>query len=344
MCARSANFNSAIFLAACGLLTIGSGGDIVNDGPLPVLRNDSRCSPLLSVALSSDSILLTETSQTHEKNGSLFYDGFLYPADLYWTDGNVTYVCVCKLRNCIRKCCRGDEVLAENIQRKQPVCQKIFHNDTMPAREEIKTQDLRLSKEQMAEEIQHVDKLKDHFLLLESSVCPAGTYTLDPNEFQEKKYILQANGSLVNADEEIFSFWNYCIDWQMNFERIDILICVTPETPNEEADTAHHVGIAVSIPFLVATFLVYAIIPELKNLYGKTLMCYVICLIIAYVFLLLVNYIYISSIPALCFITGKQPPYRWSNSFAFRYFNICLIMIEIAYFFPPYIFGSSVTF
>lgn len=314
MCARSANFNSAVFLAACGLLTVDTSGDIVNDGSLPVLRNDSHCSSLLSVVLSNDSILLTETSQMLEKNGSLFYDGFLYPADLHWTDGNVTYVCVCKLRNCIRKCCRGDEVLrkdlTENIQKKQPVCQKIFHNDTMPAGEEIKTQDLRLSKEQMAEEIQHVDKLKDYFLLLESSVCPAGTYALDPNEFQEKKYILQANGSLVNADEEIFSFWNYCIDWQMNFERINILICVTPETPNEEADTAHHVGIAVSIPFLVATFLVYAIIPELKNLYGKTLMCYVICLIIAYVFLLLVNYIYMSSIRALCFITGKQPPYR----------------------------------
>lgn len=308
MCARSANFNSAVFLAACSLLTVDSSSDIANDGPLPLLRDDPRCSPLLSVVLSggniNDSTLLT-VSQTLEKNGSLLYDGIVYPADLHWTDGNVTYGCICKLRDCIRKCCRDDEVLRKDLTK--TVCQKIFHNDTMPARE---IEDLRLSRKQMAEEVQHVGKLKDHFLLLENFVCPAGIYALDPDEFQEEKFILQANGSLVNANE-IIPLWNYCIDWQMNFDRIGILICLTPQMPNEEENMAHHVGIAVSIPFLVATFLVYAIIPELKNLYGKTLMCYVICLIISYVFLLLVNYINMSSIHAsLCIITGKQPPCR----------------------------------
>jgi len=75
--------------------------------------------------------------------------------------------------------------------------------------------------------------------------------------------------------------------------------------PNEEYETHYHVGIIVSIPFLVATFLVYAITPELRNLYGKTLMCYVICLIIGYIFLILVNYIYMSPIRVLCISTGK---------------------------------------
>ncbi|KAM0726148.1 G-protein coupled receptor Mth [Formica fusca] len=318
MCARSANFNSAVFLAACSLLTVDSSSDIANDGPLPVLREDPRCSPLLSVVLSveniNDSTLLT-ASQTLEKNGSLLYDGIVYPTDLHWTDGNVTYGCICKLRDCIRKCCRGDEVLRKDLTK--TVCQKIFHNDTMPARE---IEDLRLSRKQMAEEVQHVGKLKDHFLLLENFVCPAGIYALDPDEFQEEKFILQADGSLVNA-YEIIPLWNYCIDWQMNFDRISILVCLTPQMPNEEELMAHVefllnvVCIAVSILFLVATFLVYAIIPELKNLYGKTLMYYVICLIISYVFLLLVNYIYMSS-HTLCIITGKQPPCRWSNSFA----------------------------
>lgn len=164
MCVRSANFNSAVFLAACGLLTAGSSSNIANDGPLPVLRDDPHCSPSLSVILSvenGDGGIAT-ASQTLEKNSSLLHDGIVYPAQLRWTDGNVTYGCVCKLRYCIRKCCRGDEVLREDLT-KEPICQKIFHNDTMPARVEDKTPDLRLSKEQMAEEVQHIGKLKDHF-------------------------------------------------------------------------------------------------------------------------------------------------------------------------------------
>lgn len=332
MCGRSANFNSVVFLAACGLLTAGSGDEIANDEQLPVLRDDPRCSPSLSVVLSMENSGdgVAAASRTLEKNSSLPHNSTVYPAHLRWTDGNITYGCACKLRNCIRKCCRGDEVLGEKIIEKKPICQKISHNDTMPAR--VETPNLRLSKEQMAEEIQDIDELREHFLLLENFVCPAKFYPLNPDEYQEgklillnpdefpeDKVILQANGSLIGADGTVFPLWNYCIDWQMTFDRIGILVCLTQNVTEENIDsiyTAHHVGIAVSIPFLVATFLVYAIIPELKNLYGKTLMCYVICLITAYIFLLLVNYIFMSSIRTLCFITGKQPPRIWFNSFA----------------------------
>lgn len=39
----------------------------------------------------------------------------------------------------------------------------------------------------------------------------------------------------------------------------------------------------VGIPFLVATFLIYAILPELhNNVHGKSIMCYLACLTISY--------------------------------------------------------------
>lgn len=38
----------------------------------------------------------------------------------------------------------------------------------------------------------------------------------------------------------------------------------------------------LSVPFLVITFLVYGLIPELRNLHGKNLMSYVVCLSVAY--------------------------------------------------------------
>lgn len=314
MCARSANFNSALFLAACGLLVAGS-DDIANNESLPI-KDDPRCSPSLRVVFNETAMENSDgnfSSQTSEKNSSsnLHYD---IPDHLRWTEGNVTYGCVCMFRNCIRKCCPSDEVLRGNFTLKQPWCQKLTHNVTMSAKVKDKTPDLRLSKEQMTEEVQNETsisgQLKDYFLLLENFDCPSGFYPLNPNDSQDK-VILQANSSLVDASGTVYSLWNYCIDWQVTFDRIGILICMPQDNnKNNKEDTIYHVGMAVSIPLLAATFLVYAIIPELKNLYGKTLMCYVICLITAYVSVLLANYgsVFLKAKTTSCIITGKQPP------------------------------------
>lgn len=45
----------------------------------------------------------------------------------------------------------------------------------------------------------------------------------------------------------------------------------------------------ISIPFLVVTFLVYGLISELRNLHGKSLMCYVANLIVLYVSLSIIQ-------------------------------------------------------
>lgn len=45
------------------------------------------------------------------------------------------------------------------------------------------------------------------------------------------------------------------------------------------------IGMIISIPFLLATFIVYALIPELRNVHGKSLMCYVFALTLAYAML-----------------------------------------------------------
>jgi hypothetical protein len=44
-------------------------------------------------------------------------------------------------------------------------------------------------------------------------------------------------------------------------------------------------GLLISVPFLIFTMLVYCLIPELRDLHGKTLTCHVMCLTVAYVFL-----------------------------------------------------------
>ncbi|XP_018302659.1 G-protein coupled receptor Mth2 [Mycetomoellerius zeteki] len=285
---RSVSFYLAVLLAACGLLIADDIGDVGNAADGLSLMKDPRCSPSFSVILSLE-------------NSSFFYNGIVYPAELRWTDGNVTYGCICRLRNCIRKCCRNDEVLREK-KNNYEICQKMPQNDTELMTE---TPHLRLSRKQMTEEIQHIENLKNLFHLVQDNTCPPGRvyYALNPDNYGDEKIILQANGSFVDTDGKIFPFWNYCIDWKVTVNRIGILVCWTPEN-EANVDFHYHVGIIVSIPFLIATFLVYAITPELRNLYGKTLMCYVICLIIAYVFLILANYIYMIPIRPLCFSTA----------------------------------------
>lgn len=317
MCGSSASVNLAVLLAACGLLTADGAGDAA-DGSSS-LSNDPRCSPLLSVVLGSENGIDGATSRTLG-NGSFLHDGIVYPAELRWTDGNITYGCICRLLNCIKKCCRDDEVLHEDSEEEEsdmPTCQKMPWNNTKLIRAGAKTPDLRLSRDQMTEEIQHIDNLREHFhLVQEDNFCSGRlVFSLNPNQYGDDTIILQTNGSFMDADGKIVPFWNYCIDWKVTVDQIGILVCPAQVAPNEKEPltTHHHVGIMVSIPFLIVTFLVYAITPELRNLYGKTLMCYVICLIIAYVFLMLVNYIYMSPIPVLCISTGKQHPYVSAN-------------------------------
>jgi G protein-coupled receptor Mth (Methuselah protein) len=45
----------------------------------------------------------------------------------------------------------------------------------------------------------------------------------------------------------------------------------------------------ISLPFLLATFLIYGCTPELRNLHGKSLMCYIVGLTIFYIGIIVVN-------------------------------------------------------
>lgn len=315
MCVRSASINLAVLVAAYGLLAADGAGDAV-DEPTS-LSDDPRCLP---------------HATSRVLNGSLSLD---YPAELH-SDGNVTYNCVCRSVNCIKKCCHDDEVLHEDARDEEdiPRCQKMLWNYTEPATR-AKTPDLRLSRDQMIEEIQRIENLQERFLLVrEDDFCPGQVISFDPDQSTDDAIVLQTNGSIMDADKKIVPFWNYCIDWKVTVGRIGILICPMQSVPNDKDEplaTHHHVGIMVSIPFLIVTFLVYAITPELRNLYGKTLMCYVICLIIAYVLLILVNYIYLSSIPVLCVSTGKPFAYvsLYSCNNRFRVADLCSVLVEL---------------
>ncbi|OAD59566.1 G-protein coupled receptor Mth2 [Eufriesea mexicana] len=212
------------------------------------------------------------------------YNKLMYPAGSYQIFGNKTYGCICNLQACLKKCCKQNEILGEGDR---PNC-TILPNVTY-------TSDLVLEQHQLATEIQGISGISDLFVLVEDIQCPENRdrYMLEPKHFKEDAFILQANGTLQTSMGK-FLAWSYCLEWKESFENVVALVCLSTDRQIDSSDTekTFNVGIMVSIPFFFATFFVYAIIPELRNLYGKTLMCYVACLVLAYTFLVLAKLFY----------------------------------------------------
>jgi len=77
-----------------------------------------------------------------------------------------------------------------------------------------------------------------------------------------------------------------------NFQTLPV-VC-SPEMPEYEAtggNMFYTIGMILSLPFLFSTFLVYALIRDLRNLHGKSLMCHVATLMVAYTSLITVQFV-----------------------------------------------------
>lgn len=113
--------------------------------------------------------------------------------------------------------------------------------------------------------------------------CTNGTYGVDPGY----TFSLSREGELLDSQKmTIASSDKFCLE---NFIEDDFLISplichIGPAVINYES-----VGMTLSLPFLVTTFVVYALIDELQNLQGMSLMCYTATLSVNYMTFILVN-------------------------------------------------------
>lgn len=78
----------------------------------------------------------------------------------------------------------------------------------------------------------------------------------------------------------------FCVDTVDGFDQVQAFSCSEEENPSEK-NTVEYVliaiGLLISIVFLLATFLVYACELKKQNLYGRTLMCHVASITMAFV-------------------------------------------------------------
>ncbi|XP_046390305.1 G-protein coupled receptor Mth2-like [Ischnura elegans] len=136
----------------------------------------------------------------------------------------------------------------------------------------------------------------DEFVLLFGNPCRYGRYIMDPAQYPEDEFYIDAEGYAIIPDQNMTKHGpdSYCLDFSSDHGAYLPFMCfpTPPEEPppdNTLIYTMYPVGMLVSIPFLLVTFLVYAVIPELRNLHGKSLMCHVSSLVTAYMFLAVVQ-------------------------------------------------------
>jgi len=98
----------------------------------------------------------------------------------------------------------------------------------------------------------------------------------------EEGWLLNKSG-IIKAPPD-----NFCLEQfsDSNFQ-ISLYWCDEGKPPEQQNKANINLffimtGVLLSLPFLTITFLVYALIRELRNLHGKSLMCHVASLLVAY--------------------------------------------------------------
>nr|CAD7444378.1 unnamed protein product [Timema bartmani] len=233
---------------------------------------ETPCDEMFSVPVPNGQVLAD--------NSLLDTDGTIYPPDLYWDfspNGTADWRgCICLLRPCVRKCCR------EKMLNDSGSCVISDHPSLYPFSPNVYNKDT-----------ERVNVSEDHFIVLYGDPCgDKGKFLLEPEVYPDDRYFLLEDGSLLlpNLDNNTLDSSQFCIELINGTRNIMPFMCFpeadTVLASNEDAVTLMYpIGMLLSEPFLLVTVLVYALIPELRNLHGKSLMCHVSSLLTAYLFL-----------------------------------------------------------
>ncbi|KAG5672361.1 hypothetical protein PVAND_002494 [Polypedilum vanderplanki] len=176
--------------------------------------------------------------------------------------------CICKYKPCIRVCCRGQNSLC------------------------VKNSILNVPTNYQGDIAINLDS--HDYGVLEGKPC-VDIYRLEPEIEKTDAWNFIQNGSIeMSATKKVHGTNDFCFAQRLNTSSeayyTEALMCTfDEEIPKDVRFSLYPIGMLISVPFLIITFLVYAFVPELRNLHGKCLMCYVLSLIIFYISLCLIQ-------------------------------------------------------
>jgi len=246
----------------------------------------SKCDPsdaVVSVVVSSDDTeLLTNGTlvvNTSSARLTLNDDTFCVDSVVNSSDSVVIKFCqnsstACTERPCVRKCCSDGQGMigSKNCSPSGFDFNPKFYN-TLATNNGF----------------EHVETAVPSFAILSTLECDK--FLLQPKVTKKDVSYLETDGRLYAPGyfDRRLTTDHYCLERvflpEDNLDGIYTFLCFQEE---DSIDPPIRyilcaLGLITSSLFLMATFLVYACLPSLQNLHGKTLMCHVVSLFAAYV-------------------------------------------------------------
>ncbi|CAH1722926.1 unnamed protein product [Chironomus riparius] len=168
--------------------------------------------------------------------------------------------CICKLKPCIRLCCQGKENNFDS---------NCFISDTITVVNEVN-------------EDETIDLNDTHYGILIGRPCKV-MYELNVADYDDDRWNFLKNGSIYKPeDKQVHNIDDYCFGVTNKTVAILYLCFENSDDSIDNRYVVYPIGMLISIPFLIITFLIYACVPELQNIHGRSLMCYTFSLTILY--------------------------------------------------------------
>jgi hypothetical protein len=137
-------------------------------------------------------------------------------------------------------------------------------------------------------------------------------YPLNPHVYEDEKWYLLSNGSILRpltkeSEDRLLNYSQYCLARVRSHEYSEYLVffCEEASPEDDSGGVVYSFGMLASVPFLTTTYIVYWLLPDLRNLHGLTLRGYVGCLATAYGMLAVVQLTPQEQIPyVICIALG----------------------------------------
>jgi len=135
---------------------------------------------------------------------------------------------------------------------------------------------------------------------------------LNPHVYEDEKWYLLSNGSILRplareSEDRLLNYSQYCLARVRSHEYREYLVffCEEAYPEDDSGGIVYSFGMLASVPFLTTTYVVYWLLPDLRNLHGLTLRGYVGCLAMAYGMLAVVQLTPQEEIPyVICIALG----------------------------------------
>ncbi|CAH1123099.1 unnamed protein product [Ceutorhynchus assimilis] len=190
---------------------------------------------------------------------SYVFRNFTFTENDYFTNSSGVFGCLCHFENCVQACCPRGQTLKASSNRLECV------QETSQSYVQIK-----------GVQLTHIIQVPDR------RNCSDDKSLIMLNATQLDLELLKYG--FLKWEESVFHYKDYCIFSEGG--DVVVMACVDPEMT--VSFVLYCIGMIISMPFLLATFLVYAILPD-RNLHQRALMFYVLTLLISYMLLVTIN-------------------------------------------------------